>query len=256
MNCLRQNDDEKICHYLESLLVHITSAMRMIYRGYYSRLGNESSLGLEENISILLLTFWLVKITLAGYYMMIVDELWVYKRELLRRERNSTTEGLSSKRFLVSRVNERAAPLPRGTNCSLFPFSGIIPLVTVFPFQPPALRFPLFSTSSKIVSTSCQLIEFSSSNSTIARITIKMYVRLCDNQEPHKKGLQGYIKWPEQSFMKVSCYGRAWNWAPTNSLHYSKECLWERSYTTGHSVDLFQNYHTIGLAHPGPKPRG
>lgn len=36
-----------------------------------------------------------------------------------------------------------------------------------------------------------------------------MYVQLYDNQEPHKKGLQRYIKWPGQSFMKVSCYWRA-----------------------------------------------
>lgn len=57
MNCLMQTDDEKSCHYLESLLVHIKSAMTMIYQGYCSRLENEYSLGLEENINILPLTF-------------------------------------------------------------------------------------------------------------------------------------------------------------------------------------------------------
>lgn len=98
-----------------SLLVHITSAMRMIYHVYCSRLENEYSLGLEEKISILPLTFWLVKIILAGYWMMIVDELRVYNRELHRRERNSITERLSPKRWLVR--SDCCARLPTCKSC-------------------------------------------------------------------------------------------------------------------------------------------
>lgn len=117
--------------------------------GYWSRFQKRHTSGLEEKISILLLTFWEVMIMLAG---------WSIK-EAHGPERNSTTKRVSSideleeviaalGYLLGSRVDGGASTASQWHKLFLVSlFKCFFSLIIVFPFQPPIQRLPLLATN-------------------------------------------------------------------------------------------------------------
>lgn len=148
-------------------------------------------------------------------------------------------------------MDEGAAPLPRGTNCSLFPFSGISSLITVFPFQPPILyppaqRLLLLATNSSSAPPPIQQLREKlskcTSNSTITK-------------NPTKKGCKGILSGPD----RVS-----WKWVFTGGLEIERlqtlpiiaKNAWEGGRTQPVTALIYSRTITLSDWHTCPEAEG